>query len=38
VEVYDFTERTGPVFPDGFNVETASPKDYFDLMFNPDMN
>jgi hypothetical protein len=37
VEVHDFTERTGPVFPDGFNVETASPKDYFDLMFNPDM-
>jgi hypothetical protein len=28
---------TGPVFPDGFNEETASPKDYFDLMFNPDM-
>jgi hypothetical protein len=25
------------VFPDCFNVETASPKDYFDLMFNPDM-
>ena len=20
-----------------FNVETASPKNYFDLMFNPDM-
>ena len=37
VEVHYFTERTGPVFPDGFNVETASPKDYFDLMFNPDM-
>jgi hypothetical protein len=37
VEVHDFTERTEPVFPDGFNVETASPKDYFDLMFNPDM-
>ena len=37
VEVHDFTERTGPVFPDGFNVETASPKDCFDLMFNPDM-
>ena len=36
-EMWDFTERTGPVFPDGFNVETASPKDYFDLMFNPDM-
>jgi hypothetical protein len=35
VEVHDFTERTGSVFPDGFNVETASPKDYFDLMFNP---
>jgi hypothetical protein len=32
VEVHDFTERTGPVFPDGFNVETASPKDYFDLI------
>jgi hypothetical protein len=27
--------NTGPVFPDGFNVETASPKDYFDLMFIP---
>jgi hypothetical protein len=25
------------MFPDGFNVETASPKNYFDLMFNPDM-
>ena len=37
VEVHYFTECTGPVFPDGFNVETASPKDYFDLMFNPDM-
>jgi hypothetical protein len=37
VEVHDFTEHTGSVFPDGFNVETASPKDYFDLMFNPDM-
>jgi hypothetical protein len=37
VKVHDFTERTGPVFPDGFNVETASPKNYFDLMFNPDM-
>jgi hypothetical protein len=37
VEVHYFTERTGAVFPDGFNVETASPKDYFDLMFNPDM-
>jgi hypothetical protein len=37
VEVHDFTECTGPVFPDGFNVEAASPKDYFDLMFNPDM-
>jgi len=37
VEVHDFTERTGPVFSDGFNVETASPNDYFDLMFNPDM-
>ena len=37
MEVHDFTEHTGPVFPDGFNVETASPKDYFDLMFNPNM-
>ena len=37
VEVHDFTERTEPVFPDGFNVETASPNDYFDLMFKPDM-
>ena len=37
VEVHDFTERTEPVSPDGFNVETASPNDYFDLMFKPDM-
>jgi hypothetical protein len=29
-----WTERTGPVFPDGFNVETASPKDYFNLVPN----
>jgi hypothetical protein len=34
VEVHDFTEHTGPVFPDGFNVETASPKDYFNLVPN----
>ena len=27
VEVHDFTEHTGPVFPGGFNVQTASPKD-----------
>jgi hypothetical protein len=32
VEVHDFTEHTGPVFPGGFNVETASPKDYWLAM------
>ncbi|XP_052678343.1 piggyBac transposable element-derived protein 5-like [Crassostrea angulata] len=34
VRVEPFTEDTGPVFPDDFDVATASAKDYFFLMFS----
>ena len=37
VEIQDFTQATGPVFTDNFDVENASPKDYFDLMFSPEV-
>ena len=37
VEVRDFTEITGPIFPDVFNVEDESAKAYCDLMFSPNM-
>ena len=37
VEIQDFTQATGRVFTDNFDVENASPKDYFDLMFSPEV-
>ncbi|XP_062606783.1 piggyBac transposable element-derived protein 4-like [Saccostrea cucullata] len=36
VRVDPFVEGVGPVFPDNFDVNTATAKDYFDLMFSPD--
>lgn len=35
VHVEQFNQETGPVFPADFDVQTATPKDYFDLMFSP---
>jgi hypothetical protein len=37
VRVDPFTEVTGPVFPADFDVTTATAKDYFDLMFSPNI-
>ena len=37
MDVRDFTETTGPIFPDVFNVEDESAKAYCDLMFSPNM-
>jgi len=37
VEIQDFPQATGPEVPDHFDVENASPKDYFDLMFSPEV-
>lgn len=37
VHVEQFNGDTGPVFSDDFDVQTATPKDYFDLMFSPDI-
>jgi hypothetical protein len=37
IQIADFTQETGPVFPEGFDTETTSAKDYFDLMFAPEI-
>lgn len=37
IQIADFTEETGPMFPEGFDTEKASAKDYFDLMFAPEI-
>ena len=37
VQIDDFTQESGPVLPDGFDVSTASPIDYFNLLFKPEM-
>lgn len=37
VYVERFREETGPVFPADFDVNTATAKDYFDLMFSPEI-
>ena len=34
IRVNNFTEETGPNFPDGFDCNTATPIDYFNLMFS----
>lgn len=34
VRVEHFTEETGPVFPDQFDRTTATPLDYFSMMFS----
>lgn len=34
VRVENFTEETGPVFPDRFDRTAATPLDYFSLMFS----
>ena len=34
VRVENFTEETGPVFPDRFERRVATPLDYFSLMFS----
>jgi len=34
IRVQNFTEETGPNFPDGFDCITATPMDYFNLMFS----
>lgn len=35
VNLHDSTQETGPRFPDNFDTENASAKDYFNLMFSP---
>jgi hypothetical protein len=37
IQIADFTQETGPVFPEGFDTEKTSAKDYFDLMFAPEI-
>ena len=37
IQIADFTQETGPVFPEGFDTEKASAKDYFDIMFAPEI-
>lgn len=34
IRVNNFTEEIGPNFPDGFDCNTATPMDYFNLMFS----
>ena len=35
--VRPFTQPTGPILPDNFDKATATPKDYFDLLFKPEI-
>ncbi|XP_053382439.1 uncharacterized protein LOC128549543 [Mercenaria mercenaria] len=37
ITVDDFTARSGPNLPDGFDVDTAKPLDYFWLLFNAEV-
>ena len=34
IRVQNFTEETGPNFPDGYDCNTATPMDYFNLMYS----
>lgn len=37
MQIEDFTQATGATLPDEFDVESASPIDYFWLLFKPEM-
>ena len=34
IRVQNFTEETRPTFPDGYDCNTATPMDYFNLMYS----
>ena len=35
ISINAFEQTSGPLLPDGFDVATASPLDYFELLFKP---
>ena len=37
IQIDDFTNDFGPVLPDTFDVATATPIDYFNLLFKPEI-